>query len=233
MLSPESSLTLKQLNLLFVDDNIQVSAEAHTLFSSIFKSVSLAHSVSAAKTLLSAQHFDLLITDIELPDKNGLTLVEDIRQTNSDFPIIVLTAHSDSELLLRAANLRLDSYIVKPLTFDKLLPSLNQIAARLSHQKGSHLLHPAVSFNAERGQLTVDDKPVLLGKKEEMLLRLFIANGQRLVSKEMIANRIWPNGTMTESSLKNLLSALRKKLHYSLIVTAPSKGWLLNTTPSH
>jgi DNA-binding response OmpR family regulator len=223
------NITLSKLNLLFVDDNISVSAEAHSLFSAIFNKVALAHNAVTAEQLYKSLEFDVLITDIELPGSDGLELVEKIRQQDQDFPIIVLSAHDDHEFLFRAANLRVDGYIIKPLNFNKLSPCLEKIAKRLKYKVSSFVLSEQVVFDAMLGELNVDGQLVPLGKKESDLLNLLMTADELVVSKTQIEQRIWPAGDMTEAALKNLIAALRKKLQYDLIQTLPSRGWLIKT----
>ncbi|VAW51577.1 hypothetical protein MNBD_GAMMA06-326 [hydrothermal vent metagenome] len=115
-----TSLILKNMNLLFVDDNKHISAEIYTLFSAIFKSIMLAHSVAKAKNIYQGKSTDIIITDIKMPGQDGLSFVEDIRSTNASVPITILSAHTDKQYLLRAANLQIDGYITKPLNFKKL-----------------------------------------------------------------------------------------------------------------
>ena len=110
---------LKHLNLLLVDDNQHIHAEIYTLFSSICKSITLAHNAESAMKHYAEKNIDLIITDIEMPDIDGLTFVENIRSFDTSVPIIILSAHADNEYLLRAANLQIDGYIIKPLNFTR------------------------------------------------------------------------------------------------------------------
>lgn len=229
MISDNNLIAFKHLHLLFVDDHIPAAAEAYSLFSPLFKAVTLAHSHSAAASILQESQIDFLIVDIELPDGDGLSLIESVRAVNDDLPIIVLSAHSTNEYLHRAANLRIDGYLTKPLNATKLNEVFNKVKSRIKSPDENYPLDSErnVFFDSDKSCLVVDGEYVSLGKKEAALLKLLISNKQQILSKQVIAKNVWPNEDMTESALKNLLGSIRKKLIYDLITTVPNKGWIL------
>lgn len=229
MISDKNLCAFKHLHLLFVDDHIPAAAEAYSLFSPLFKAVTLAHSFSAAESIIQDNQIDFLIVDIELPDGNGLSLIESIRSYDDDLPIIVLSAHSHNEYLHRAANLRIDGYLTKPLNANKLNDAFNKVKHRIKSPEEYYSLdnNNKVFLSSDKACLIVDEEHISLGKKEAALLMLLISNKEQLVSKQVISNHVWPNEDMTEPALKNLLSSIRKKLKYDLITTIPNQGWML------
>ncbi|MBA1419559.1 MAG: response regulator [Epsilonproteobacteria bacterium] len=84
---------------------------------------------------------DLIITDIHMPKMDGLTLVEKIREERSDVPIIIISAYSDQEKLLRAVKLKLVDYIIKPITrktLKELMQKVYDLNNRKEEQKKAH-----------------------------------------------------------------------------------------------
>lgn len=224
-----TNLILKNLNLLFVDDNNRISAEIYSLFSSIFKSIILAQDAETALRTYADNSIDMIITDIEMPGMDGLSLVEQIRLNNTSIPIIVLSAHTDNEYLFRAANLQIDGYITKPLNLKKLEGTLAKSAARLEHLvKSIHITNDIV-YHPLMKTLKVSDNEVSLGHKECLLLELLLHKKHRIICKQEIRDAVWPNEVMSESALKNLLGELRKKLNADIIKNQPARGWILNT----
>lgn len=218
---------LKQLNLLLVDDNYRIHAELYQLLSPMFNTLSLAHDAPTALHKLHESDIDLVITDIEMPGIDGLELVKQIRDSGRNLPIIVLSAHSDTDYLLQAANLQIDGYIIKPLNFSKLEEALSRAVKRLSKPLDSLMLAPQVIYDPPLRTLRVGGAEISIGKKECQLLELFIEHCGHVVSKETIRQHIWPSGSASDSALKNLLSELRKKLKYPLIQNHPGRGWSL------
>lgn len=222
-----TNLILKNLNLLFVDDNIRISAEIYSLFSNIFKTVHLAQDAKSAMRCYTENSVDIIITDIEMPDMDGLSFIELIRSTNTTIPVIVLSAHTDNDYLFRAANLQIDGYITKPLNFKKLEATLARSATQLEHLVNSINITDEIIYHPLMKTLAVDGEEISLGNKECLLLELLLNKNHRIVSKQEINDAIWPNDIMSESALKNLLGELRKKLKYNIIKNQPARGWIL------
>ena len=225
----QTKLILKHLDLLLVDDNQRIHAEIYSLFSSIFKTITLAHDAKTALKHYKNKNIDIVITDIEMPDINGLTFIEEIRSTNQNIPIVILSAHTDTDYLLRAANLQIDGYITKPINFKKFESTLARAVLRLEHRIKPANISSAITYHPLLKTLQVDDKETSLGNKECLLLELLIHNNHKVVSKNKIQDTVWPDEIMTESALKNLLGELRKKLKYNVIKNQPARGWILNT----
>jgi DNA-binding response OmpR family regulator len=223
----KDNIALKQLNLLFVDDDIRSTADAYALFASMFKSVLLAHDAVHAKRLFDTHKIDLIMTDIKMPGSDGLAFVKSVRKYHPDVPVIILSAYSDHDYLLRAANLRIDGYLIKPLSFKKLTPILKRISERLHYKISNYRISSNIEFNINKGTLVVDGNDVRLGKKEQALLSLFIAHIPNIVPKTLIKNALQINEEVSESALKNLLGELRRKLSYPVIENVPTKGWRL------
>ncbi|MFT7492525.1 MAG: two-component system response regulator VanR [Pseudohongiellaceae bacterium] len=228
-----SSIALKKLNLLFVDDDISTTADAYGLFVSMFNSVLLAHDAVHAKHLFDTHKIDLIMTDIKMPGSDGLTFVKKVREYHAEVPIVILSAFSDYDYLLRAANLRIDGYLIKPLSFKKLSPVFKRIAERLKYKISNYSISSNIQFDINSGTLLIDGASVRLGKKEQALLTLLIEHSPSIVSKALIKNALQVDEEISESALKNLLGELRRKLSYKVIENIPTKGWRLKIPVSN
>ncbi len=219
---------LKNLNLLFVDDNADICADIYALFSGVFKSITVANNTAMALRIYQQQAIDFIITDIKMPGRDGLSFVEQIRAENAFIPIVILSAFTDTDYLLRAANLQIDGYVVKPLNFKKLNVVLASAIRRLDTKIAPVIIAPHVHYFPLEKSLQVDGVEVSLGNKESLLLELLLFSPERVVSKQLINDTVWPNQEMTDSALKNLLSELRKKLGCEVIKNRPAQGWYID-----
>jgi DNA-binding response OmpR family regulator len=218
---------LKHLHLLLVDDNLDNNAALYSLASSLFKEVSLVRDAETALEILAMRNIDLIITDIRLPGMDGLDLVKHIRSNDTMIPLIVLSAHTDKEYLIRAANLQVDGYITKPLNTAKLDEALERSVRRLQHYVCPVRINSTITYHPLQKTLEVDEQQVSLGGKECKLLDLLILNRNKVVNKKQIHEVIWPDEIVSESALKNLLGELRKKLRYNVIMNRHGLGWTL------
>lgn len=224
---------LKSKKLLFIDDDISISADVYALFSPIFESVHLAHDVDAAIDVYQTQDIDIIISDIELKrNKNGLSVVARIRELDQEIPIIILSAFTNQEYLLAAANLRIDGYLIKPLNFDKLYNVLEKVINRLRTSKTYIYITENIYYNLDQKSLTVNNKIITMGNKERTLLEVLLNNQNIAISKEEIIKEVWDNKLISESAIKSLFSELRKKLQYDVIVNIPKVGWMIKTDGS-
>lgn len=218
---------LRHLNLLLLDDSRHNAAEIYSIFSNIFNSITLAHDVESAIRLLATNPIDIIITDIRMPGVDGLSFADDVRSTNTTIPIIILSAHTDKEYLLRAANLQIDGYITKPLNFSKLNSALARAVTRLTHRVQAIDISDTITFHPLLKTLYVDGEEVSLGNKEYLLLHLLVGNMHRVINKQEIHATVWPDEVVSESALKNLMGELRKKLKYNVILNRHGQGWIL------
>jgi DNA-binding response OmpR family regulator len=211
--------TLKTLHLLFIDDDISISADVYALFSPLFKSVHLAHDINAAMNIYQTKHIDIIISDIELKkSESGLSIVAKIRELDQEIAVIILSAFTKQEYLLAAANLRIDGYLIKPLNFDKLYNVLERIVKRMKPDKASLCITENIYYDFVQKSLTVNNEVIPMGNKERTLLEILLKNKNTAITKERLVNEVWHNKDVSESAIKSLFSELRKKLQHNVIV---------------
>ena len=121
----------KKLKLLYVEDNENVRNITTTLFDSFFAEVVVGVDGEDGYEKFSLGGFDLIITDINMPKLTGLEMIEKIRKTDLDIPILVLSAYSDSNFMMDSIKLGVEGYILKPIIMDQFLQLLDKTIARL------------------------------------------------------------------------------------------------------
>jgi PAS domain S-box-containing protein len=132
---------LKKLDLLFVDDNKNIQELANELFSQLFKSIKIASNGNEAKELLNKYKFDIVITDINMPNGDGFELAQYIKQNHPEIIVIFLSAFFDTDTLIKAIDLDIDGFLVKPFDLDRFFNTMKNILSyKLELQKQIHLL---------------------------------------------------------------------------------------------
>lgn len=114
-------LLLKSKTVLFAEDDKIIKSQITEVLEMIFKKVFSVEDGKKAYDVYQEEKPDIIISDIKMPNMDGLTLIEKIRQTDYKTPIILLTSFMEQELVVSAANLSIDGYIIKPIEFNKLI----------------------------------------------------------------------------------------------------------------
>lgn len=187
----------------------------------------------SARSLFKQQQFDLLIVDVMLPDTNGVELCRQVRETNSDIPILILTALNQVHDKVSGLKAGADDYLVKPFHFSELLARIEALLRRKKNTEESHQLTfddltlDTWSKTAERG-----GKQIALTAKEYTLLELFMRNPNKILSREYIAEQVWEIGFDTGTNFIDVyVNYLRKKIEKDfkskLIHTVIGMGYIL------
>jgi signal transduction histidine kinase len=136
----------KDLNVLYVEDESKILENTTEIFESFFNSVTPAKNGQIGLDLYfeyhekNNQYFDLVITDILMPEKDGLSMIDDIIRVNFEQPIIVTSAHDESGILIKLIQKGVTNFIMKPFTDQELLNSLYNTCKNISIKKENILL---------------------------------------------------------------------------------------------
>ena len=188
--------------------------------------VELCTALSQAQSILSSENFDLLILDVNLPDGSGLDLLRDVRRCHSSVPVILLTANDLETDIVVGLESGADDYITKPFSLAVLRARVNaQLRRGISVQTTTVELED-FSFDFEWMEFRKNGQFIELSKTEQRLLRILVENRGRVLTREMLMERVWMSGA--EYVEENALSVTVKRLRDKLEDT-PSKPRFLKT----
>lgn len=165
-----------------------------------------------ALDLVESRRPDLIILDLGLPKLSGETVLSEIRKKYPDLPVVILTAKDDVSDVVKGFKLGADDYITKPFKSEELIA---RIKARLRHlEHGGSVLKVAdlelnsVTFEVKRG-----DRLITLSHKEYELLQYLMINAGRVLTRDMILQRIWLTADYIEPRVVDVyIGYLRKKV---------------------
>lgn len=219
---------LYKLSLLYIEDDESVSRSYSTSFELFFKNVYIAKNYEDALNIYTNKLPDIILVDIELRNSlNGMAIVKKIREDDIDTPIVFLTSYSDNKYLMEAVNLQIDGYIIKPLDIVNFQQSMLKCLKKINSKKVVKL-DSTLYYNLDSLELYKDNNLIKLGKKENLLLQLFLKNRDRIVSKEDLEFHIWCEEIVSDSAIKNLIGSLRKKIGREKIINISKIGWKIN-----
>ena len=214
---------LKDKTALYIEDEIDVLENISTLLSNFFKEFLKAPTAEEGYEIFQNNSIDVLLVDIELPKMNGIELIKKIRKTHKNLPIVVISAYTKTDYLLESVELKLDKYIVKPLTSRKihqLLQTLN------SDFLDSNLLtlDKDIYIDRENYLLKAKAKDIKLNKKELGFL-VTLAKKKMITYDEVY--ELWEDDVPSSNAVRSFVKILRKKLPTGFIKNKSSIGYYI------
>jgi two-component system KDP operon response regulator KdpE len=202
------------LRILVVDDEIQITRVLRAALQSNGYEVSIARNGVEAMEFYLETPPDLVITDLSMPEMNGVELTREIRQRAST-PIIVVSVRNQESAKIQALDEGADDYITKPFGIQELLARVRvQLRRTLDHDPPpAHVEAGDFEIDAETRVVKVRGEEVHLTPKEFDLLLLFARSPDRVLTHKALLKTIWgPAGIDQPENLRVLVGQLRRKI---------------------
>lgn len=153
--------------------------------------------------------YDLYLMDINVPNINGLEILDEIRTSGDNTPAIYLTSYKDKETLKDGFIKGADDFLTKPFDMDELILRINSIIKRV--KKHTTLTIGDVELNFDTKSIKKNGQDQKLGLKVIDLLELFIQNNNSIVTKDMIINKLWSTSEeYSEGSIRVYVNHIKK-----------------------
>jgi DNA-binding response OmpR family regulator len=194
---------------------------------------SVVHVSDGAKVIpeLSDKSFQLLILDLGLPNREGLSILEELRGTGNDIPVIVLTARDSTETTVASFKGGADDFMSKPFSFEELLA---RVQARIRLQRidtevtspNPSLTRGNITLELLSRQVTVAGETHELTPREFVMLEMFLQNPGQVISREQLLDRVWGYDHDPGSNVVDVyVRYLRKKIGSDAIVSVRGLGY--------
>lgn len=158
-------------------------------------------------------HYDLYILDINVPNINGLELLDIIYTRNNESKVIIISSNTDINSIQKAYKLGCIDYLKKPFHLEELRIKIGNL----------NIAKPNLT-----AQIKLKSKDITLTKKEKDLLNLLLINKNTVVTYTMIEDNVYKDKTMTMDSLRALVKRLRQKLAYDIIQNMLEEGYMIS-----
>lgn len=149
----------KELNILYVEDNSELREETSELFEEFFNSVTVAFNGQNGIELYTQykadtnKYFDIVITDINMPHKDGIEMIQDIKKINAEQSVIVISAYNDSDKIINLIQLGIANFVIKPLKSSELLQMLYETSKTIVNANNKEQLLLSQTKLASMGQM--------------------------------------------------------------------------------
>lgn len=216
---------LKNLTVLLVEDEEKIRNSMGSAMEAAFNKVILAQNGDEGLKKFKKFNPDIVITDISMPIMDGLDMASGIRNISKDTPIIVLSAFSEKEKLLKAIDVGIDKYIIKPIDMEELFEAISFLAT--SKISGANIIEigTGYAFNKSKRVLVQNDVEIPLTKKELAFISILVKRLGTLVLHEEIKNTVWIGEKVSDAAIRTFIKRIRDKVGSNLIKNVPGLGY--------
>jgi DNA-binding response OmpR family regulator len=195
--------------------------------------VTIAHDgVEGLKQALTGD-YSVVILDLMLPKKDGLTLLRELREAGSQVPVLILSARGTTEDIVSGLDVGSDGYLPKPFTFAELLARVRVLLRRSTQDRGAEVFFADLRLDPVFHKVWRSGTEINLTAKEYALLEYLARNPNTVVSRKMIAENVWEKTFDAFSNIVDVyVNYLRKKVDadfpVKLIRTVRGQGYALS-----
>lgn len=212
---------LKNKSILYIEDDLDVLKNISAVMQNYFNHVHVASNAEVGFDIYSSKSIDLLMVDIELPGINGIEFIKKVRQVNKSIPIVVISAYTNTDYLLESVELKIDKYIIKPFTSQKISALLKKLDSNFKETDTLQLTMKITLFKNDTS-LIFDGKKYILTSKEFTFLELLALQG--FVNYDDFYH-IWEDLNPTQDAIRSFIKQLRKKLPNETVKNRQNIGY--------
>ena len=170
-----------------------------------------------ALELLGTERYDLVLLDLNLPGKDGMTVLRTFRQRDRETPVLILSARSEVKDKVEGLDAGANDYLSKPFHLAELEARIRSLTLRQFTQQDVLLTCGGLTFDTRSRTATVNGQTLTLTRKETGILEYLMLNQGRPVSQEELIEHVWDSSVNSFSNaIRVHISSLRKKLRIAL-----------------
>ena len=178
--------------------------------------------------------YDAILLDVMLPGKSGFEILEDMRKSGNNTPVLMLTARDTVEDKVRGLDSGADDYLTKPFSFDELMARIRMITRKRSGNSTNVYKYKDLVVDSGAKKVTRNGVEISLSAKEFALIELLIINQGIVLSRDEIESHLWDYNYEGASNMVDVyIRYLRKKIdedqEIKLIQTVRGQGYVLRT----
>ena len=227
-----SNTKISDISILIAEDEKQLLNSMVEYLELFFEKVYTAEDGQTAYEIYEKEKPDIIITDINMPHIDGLSMIGKIRKKDLQTKIIITTAHSEKEKLMQAIELHLVKYLVKPIQSNKLKELLLSLVDELRQKRDRIYLKESFYWDKTKKRLFKDVNEIALKSKEKKVLELLCSRTNQSISAIDIYNYLYedqPERDFSSDAITSLMKRIRQKLPKETIKSSYGVGYILQT----
>jgi len=200
------------MRVLIIEDEVKVASFISEGLQEEGYKVAVAYDGKTGMDLIKEASFDIILLDLMIPEINGLEVLRNARAWGIDTRVLIITAKSSKEDVVKGLDTGSDDYLTKPFSFEELLARIRALLRR-SRKFDTHLLeYRDIVLNPYTRRLSISTKETELTDKEFMIMEYLLKNSEKALTRKNIAEYVWQNSTDSTNIVDVYVNFLRKKI---------------------
>jgi len=214
--------------VLLVEDDGMIADGVQTALRQDGHSVDWVGDGAAASAALRAATFDLVLLDLGLPRRDGLSVLRELRDRRDQTPVIILTARDEVRDRVAALDAGADDYIVKPFDLDEVAARMRSVLRRVGGRGEPCIEHNGIRLDPVKREVSKDSAPVQLSAREFAVLEALLQRPGAVLSRGKLEDRLYGwNDAIESNAIEVYIHALRRKLGAGSIRTLRGVGYFV------
>lgn len=219
------------MRLLLVEDDLMIGEDLQKALRKESFVVNWVQDGETADIALQNENYDLVILDLGLPGKSGIAVLETLRKSGNDIPVLILTAQDAIEDKIKGLDTGADDYLLKPFALEELEARIRSLLRRSMKQAGNEnglLRHGEITLNPKTREVFFASKIVSLSAKEFLLIHTLLKTPHAVLSKAQLEESLYGwNEEVASNAVEVHIHQIRKKLDSSVIKNIRNVGYTL------
>jgi len=220
------------MRILVVEDEKKVASFIKKGLEEDYYSVDIASDGKEGSKLAYSDEYDLIILDIMLPFKDGITILKEIRQEKITTPVLMLTAKDDVADKVAGLNSGADDYLPKPFAFDELLARIRALLRRNNTEKNIILKITDLELDTQSHKAFRSGKEIFLTQKEYSILEYLMRNKNRVISRIKLSEHVYDyhfdsDTNVIDVYINKLRNKIDKGFETQVLITVRGVGYMI------
>ena len=200
------------MHLLLIEDETKVASFISKGLEEEGYTVQVAYNGADGLALMKQETYDMVLLDLMLPEIDGFEVLKTMRSWGNTTPVLILTAKSAKEDIVRGLDTGSDDYLTKPFSFEELLARIRALLRRKSGRDSLIVRYRDMTLDPLNRKLSIGPNDVELTDKEYMIMELLVKNSDRPVSRREVAEFVWQESGDSTNIVDVYINFLRKKI---------------------
>ncbi|MDR6212743.1 response regulator transcription factor [Paracidovorax wautersii] len=216
------------MRLLLVEDDTMIGEAVHDLLRAEHYAVDWARDGAMADTALRTQPYDVVLLDLGLPGRDGLSVLRDLRARKDRTPVLIATARDAVAQRVEGLDAGADDYLLKPYDMDELLARIRALTRRAAGRAEPAYEHRGVVIQPATREVSVNGQTVVLSAREWAVLEPLLARPGRVLSRQQLEEKLYGwNDEISSNAVEVYIHGLRKKLGADLVLNVRGVGYMV------